>query len=105
DDYFWLRDKTKAEVIAYLEAENAYADAVKQPLQDFEGSLYRETLSHLKETDTPAPVRRGKFYYYMRTEEGKNYAIHSRKPGSLNATEEIILDENVLAEGRKFFSV
>jgi len=105
DNYFWLRDKTNAEVIAYLEAENAYAGAVMQPLQEFEELLYREILSHLKETDTSAPVRRGEFYYYTRTEEGKNYAIHCRKPGSLSAAEEIILDENVLAEGRKFFSV
>ena len=105
DDYFWLREKTNAEVIAYLEAENAYAEAVMQPLKNFEETLYREILSHLKETDTSAPVRRGEFFYYTRTEKGKNYAIHCRKPGSLTASEEIILDENALAEGRKFFSV
>ena len=105
DDYFWLRDKTNAEVIAYLEAENAYADAVMRPLQNLEQTLYREILGHLKETDTSAPVRRGEFFYYTRTEEGKNYAIHCRKPGRLIAPEEIILDENALAEGRKFFSV
>jgi len=105
DDYFWLRDKTNAEVVAYLESENAYADAVMRPLERFQETLYREILSHLKETDTSAPVRRGDFFYYTRTEKGKNYAIHCRKPGSLTASEEIILDENALTEGRKFFSV
>src|SRR6266478_5958910 len=105
DDYFWLREKTNAEVISYLEAENAYADAVMQPSKPFQERLYREILGHLKETDTSAPVRRGDFFYYSRTEEGKNYPIHCRKHGTLEAPEEIILDLNALAEGHKFFSV
>ncbi len=105
DDYFWLRDKTNSEVIAYLEAENTYSDASMQTLQNFKGELYREMLSHLKETDSSAPVRRGEFFYYTRTEEGKNYPIHCRKHGSLSAPEEVILDQNALAEGHKFFSV
>src|SRR5882672_706842 len=72
DDYFWLREKTNAEVVSYLEAENAYADAVMQPSKPFEERLYREMLGHLKETDSSAPVRRSGFLYYSRTEEGKN---------------------------------
>jgi oligopeptidase B len=63
DDYFWLREKTNAGVTAYLEAENAYADAVMQPLTKFREGLYQEILGHLKETDTSAPVRRGEFFY------------------------------------------
>lgn len=105
DDYFWLREKGNPEVMAYLNAENAYAEAVTRPLQPVQERLYREMLGHLKETDGSAPVRRGDFYYYFRTEQGKNYAIHCRKKGSLAAPEEIILDENALAEGLKFFSV
>ena len=105
DDYFWLRDKTNAEAIAYLEAENAYADAVTLPLQPFQEKLYSEMLGHLRETDTSAPVRRGDFFYYTRTEKGKNYAIHCRKHGRLDAPEEIILDLNALAKGHKFFSI
>src|ERR1051325_1742134 len=105
DEYFWLRDRTNSEVVAYLEAENAYADDVMQPLQTFQESLYREVLSHLKETDSSAPIRRGEYFYYTRTEKGKNYAIHCRKPGSLSAPEEMFLDENALGAGRKFFSV
>src|SRR5262249_1248747 len=73
--------------------------------QKFQDQLYHETLSHLKETDSSAPVRRGDYFYYTRTEEGKNYAIHCRKHKSLEAPEEIILDQNALAAGHKFFSV
>jgi len=105
DDYFWFREKTNAEVMAYLNAENAYADAVAAPQQPLRESLYQEMLGHLQETDSSAPVRRGDFYYYTRTEKGKNYAIHCRKHGSLEAPEEIILDVNALAEGHKFYSV
>jgi oligopeptidase B len=105
DNYFWLREKTHAEVTAYLEAENAYADAVMQPLGKFRDELYHEMLSHLKETDTSAPVRRGEYFYYTRTEEGKSYPIHCRKRGKLEAPEEIILDQNALASGHNFFSV
>ena len=105
DNYFWLREKTNADVIAYLEAENAYTDAVTQPLKSLQKRLYQEMLGHLKETDTSAPVRRGDFFYYTRTEKGKDYAIYCRKPGSLKAVEEIVLDLNKLAAGHKFFSI
>ncbi|HTL59516.1 MAG TPA: S9 family peptidase [Candidatus Limnocylindrales bacterium] len=105
DDYFWLREKTNSDVRAYLEQENAYAEVTTKPLEKSRDHLYQEMLSHLKETDSSAPVRRGDYLYYTRTEAGKNYRIHCRKRGSLEATEEIILDENALAEGRKFFSI
>ena len=105
DDYFWLREKTNAEVKAYLEKENAYADAVTQPLANLRDHLYHEMLGHLKQTDSSAPVRRGDFFYYSRTEEGKDYRIHCRKHHSLEAPEEVILDENALAQGHKFFNI
>src|SRR6476469_8638096 len=79
DDYFWLREKTNKEVIAYLKAENKYADEMMRGTEKFQKSLYKEILSHLKETDQSAPVRRGEFYYYSRTEQGKDYPIHCRK--------------------------
>ena len=69
DDYFWLREKTNAEVLAYLEAENAYGEAVTRPQQPFRERLYAEMLGHLQETDSSAPVRRGEFFYYSRTEK------------------------------------
>jgi oligopeptidase B len=105
DDYFWLRQKTNSEVTAYLKAENSYTDAVMAPTKPLQEKLYREILGHLKETDTSAPVKRGDYFYYWRTEEGKNYPIHCRKCGSLEAAEEVILDVNELAKGHNFFHV
>src|SRR5687767_11096361 len=105
DDYFWLRDKTNTEVVAYLKAENKYADQVMKGTEKFQGKLYEEILSHLKETDQSAPVRKGDFYYYSRTEKGKNYPVHCHKKGNLEAKEEVLLDVNKLAKGHGFFSV
>ncbi|MDB6036937.1 MAG: oligopeptidase Serine peptidase family, partial [Verrucomicrobiales bacterium] len=92
-------------VIAYLNAENAYMEAILAPTKPLQEKLYQEMLGHLKETDTSAPVRRGEWLYYSRTEQGKNYAIHCRKHGNLHSQEEIILDVNQLAAGHKFFNV
>ena len=102
DNYFWLRDKSNPEVIRYLEQENAYTEAMTKPLKPFEDALYTEILSHIKQTDLTVPVRRGDYYYYSRTEEGKQYPIHCRKKGSLEAKEEALLDLNELGQGRKF---
>jgi oligopeptidase B len=105
DDYFWLRDKDDPEVAAYLEAENAYADAVLKPTTRFQAALYREMLARIQETDLSVPYRDGGYFYYSRTEEGKQYPILCRKKGSLQAPEEVTLDLNVLAEGHPFFSL
>ena len=80
DDYTWLRDKQDPEVTAYLEAENAYAEAVISPLAGLRDKLYEEMLSHVKQTDISVPFRDGNWWYYTRTEEGRQYAIHCRKP-------------------------
>jgi oligopeptidase B len=105
DDYFWLREKTNPKVKAYLDAENAYADAILKPTAPFQEKLYAEMLGRVKQTDSTVPARRGDYWYYSRTEEGKQYAIRCRKRGSLDAKEEIILDENELAKDQKFFSL
>jgi oligopeptidase B len=111
DDYFWLRDKESAEVRAYLEAENAYTDAVMAPTRPLQESLYREMLSHIKETDTSVPYRDGSWFYYTHTVEGSQYSIHCRRPAapdlSYDATtpEEVLLDVNKLAEGQPFMSL
>lgn len=102
DPYFWLRDKSNPQVIKYLTAENAYTDAMTKSLKPFEESLYSEMLSHVQQTDLSVPVRRGEYYYYSRTEEGKQYRIECRKKGSLNAKEEVLLDLNELGRGKKF---
>ena len=71
-------------------------------LKPFEDALYSEMLSHIKQTDLSVPVRRGDYYYYSRTEEGKQYPIQCRKKGSLEGKEEVLLDLNELGQGRKF---
>jgi oligopeptidase B len=101
DDYFWLREKSNPEVIRYLEAENAYTESLTKNLQPFQEALYKEMLGHIKQTDLSVPERRGDFYYYTRTEEGKQYPIHCRKKGS-DEKEEVLLDLNELAQGHKF---
>jgi oligopeptidase B len=102
DNYFWLREKSNPEVIKYLEKENAYTEAMTKPLKPFEDVLYSEMLSHIKQTDLSVPVRRGDYYYYSRTEEGKQYPIQCRKKDGLEAKEEVLLDLNELGQGRKF---
>ncbi|MDE3188414.1 MAG: S9 family peptidase, partial [Acidobacteriota bacterium] len=110
DDYAWLRDKENPDVTAYLEAENAYAEAVMAPLAGLREDLYRDMLSHIKQTDVTVPYRDGSWWYYTRTEEGLQYAIHCRKSGDAaapdsSAPEQVILDGNKLAEGHSFFAV
>src|SRR2546421_4042440 len=102
DDYFWLRDKSNPEVIRFLEEENAYTEAVTAGLKPFEQALYREMLGRIKQTDLSVPERRGPFLYYTRTEEGKQYPIHCRKRDSPDTKEEVLLDLNELARGKKF---
>jgi oligopeptidase B len=104
DDYFWLREKANPDVAAYLEAENAYADAVMKPTEALQEALYKEMLARIQETDLSVPARDGAYWYYARTEEGKQYPILCRREGK-DGPEEVILDENVLAEGLKFFSL
>ena len=105
DDYFWLREKASPAVMSHLEAENNYAETVMKPTAALQAKLYNEMVSHIKETDTNVPYRRGNYFYYTRTEKGKQYPIFCRKKGSTEAGEEIILDVNELAKGQKFMSI
>jgi len=105
DNYFWLREKSNPEVIKYLEKENAYTEVMTKSSKPFEDALYNEMLSHIKQTDLTVPVRRGDYFYYSRTEEGKQYPTYCRKRGSLDAKEEVLLDLNELGQGRKFIGL
>jgi oligopeptidase B len=105
DDYFWLREKTNPAVLAHLQAEDAYTQTVMKPTEALQEKLYKEMLSHIKQTDTNVPYRSGNYFYYTRTEEGKQYPIFGRKKGSVEAPEEVVLDVNELAKGQKFMSV
>ncbi|KPL00182.1 MAG: protease 2 [candidate division Zixibacteria bacterium SM23_73_3] len=102
DDYYWLRERGNPEVIDYLKAENAYTEAVMRNTQKLQDKLYEEMVSRIKETDLSVPVKRDDYYYYSRTEEGKQYKTYCRKRGSLEAEEEILLDVNQLAEGKEY---
>ena len=105
DDYYWLRDKDSPAVTAYLEAEDRYATELMSATAVLQETLYQEILSHPKETDETVPFRLGKYFYYSRTEKGRQHAIHCRKDSSLSALEEVFLDLNVLAEGQTFFAL
>ena len=105
DNYFWLREKSNPEVKAYLEAENAYTDAVMKPTEGLQEALYKEMVGHIKETDLSVPFLRDGYYYYTRTEQGKQYPTWCRKKGSLDGPEEIVLDLNELAKGEEFLGL
>ena len=105
DDYFWMREKSNPSVLAHLKAEDAYAESLMKHTAPLQEKLYNEMLSHIKQTDTNVPYRDGGYFYYSRTEEGKQYPIFCRKKGSLEAPEEIYLDMNELAKGQKFMSL
>jgi oligopeptidase B len=105
DDYFWLREKANPEVIKFLEAENAYTDEVMRPTRTLQETLYKEMLGRIKQTDLSVPVRIGEYFYYSRTEEGKQYPYRCRRKGSMSGPEEILLDLNALAEGHKYLGI
>ncbi len=105
DNYFWLRDKPNPEVRAYLEAENAYTDAVMKPTEAFQKKLYDEMLSRIKENDVEVPYREGDYFYYLREEAGKQYPIRCRKKAAADSPEEIVLDQNELAKGQVFMQI
>lgn len=105
DDFFWMRDKKNPEVIAYLEAENAYTDAMTKPTAELQAKLYKEMLSRIKQTDTNVPYLYGGYMYYTRTEEGQQYPVFARRKGTMEAPEQVLLDLNEMAKGHTFMSV
>ncbi len=106
DDYAWLRDRSDPAVREYLEAENAHAAAVLAPTAELQERLYREMLGRIKETDLTVPYRKGDWWYYSRTEEGKQYPIHCRRAGSMESGDEVvILDVNALAAGKPYMAL
>jgi oligopeptidase B len=105
DDYFWLRRKEDPIVRAHLDAENEYTDSVMKTTEPLQSSLYSEMLGRIKETDLSVPYRKWNDFWYTRTEKGKQYPIHCRRRGSLDAPEEVVLDSNELGKGQKFFAI
>jgi len=114
DDFRWMRDKSSPELLAYLEAENAYTAAAMASTTDLQSQLYREMLSHIQETDESVPYRLGDWFYSTRTIEGSQYPIHCRRraanadlnsPFDPTQPEQVILDVNQLALGKPFLSI
>ena len=105
DPYFWLREKGTPDVVNYLNAENAYGEAVTQALKPFSEALYKEMLGRIKQTDLSVPVLDRSYLYYSRTVEGKQYSIQCRKKGSIEAPEEVLLDLNEMGKDLKFISL
>jgi oligopeptidase B len=105
DDYYWLRDKQNPSVIAHLNAENAYTEkilAAEKPLRE---SLFEEMKARIKQDDSGVPYRIDEYFYYSRMVPGQQYAVHCRKHGSLSDSEEVLLDENVMASGLNYFNL
>ncbi len=99
DNYAWLQDKSNPETIDYITKENEYTDAILKPTEELKNQLYNEMIGRVQETDSSVPYKRGDYFYYTRTEEGKQYGIFCRKHKTLDAPEEIVLDENELSAG------
>lgn len=105
DEYYWLRDDTRqnAEMLDYLKAENAYADAMLASQASLRDTLYEEMVGRIKQDDSTVPYLEDGYWYYVRYEDGKEYPIHARRKGSMDAAEEVLLDVNQLAEGKGFY--
>ena len=103
DNYYWMKNKTDPKVIDYLNAENAYTETVMASTKDLQETIYDEILGRMKEDDESYPSFRNGYYYYSRTETGKQYATHCRRKGTMDAPEEIIFDLNAMGEGKPAF--
>lgn len=105
DPYYWMKDRENPEVIAYLEAENRYAESVLAPNEHLTNTIFDEMVARLDPSDESVPYELNGYWYYSRFEDGLDYPIYARKKGSLSAPEEIVIDANALAEGTSFFSL
>ncbi len=105
DNYYWLREKETKEVIDYLQEENEYTQAILKDTEELQQQLFEEIKARIKEDDESVPVFEDGYYYYTKVQEGKDFAIHCRKKEHLEAEEELLLDENILAEDQEYFSL
>jgi len=105
DDYYWLNDRSNPEVLAYLQAENDYATTLRRHTVQLEHTLFDEIKGRIKQTDLSVPFKQEDYVYYIRYEEGKEYALYCRKKGSISSPEEIMIDGNELAEGHEYFAL
>ncbi len=105
DDYYWLNERDNPRVIAYLEAENAYKDAVMKHTVPLQEKLFNEIVGRIQETDISVPFKKHGYYYYTRYDKGKEYPVYCRKKGSLEVEEVVMLNVNEMAEGHDYYHV
>lgn len=105
DEYYWLRDDSRedADMLAYLKAENAWTDQAMAPLAPLRETLYQELVGRVKQDDASVPYLKDGYWYYTRYETGKEYPIHARREGSMDAPEQVMFDVNQMAAGKSFF--
>jgi len=104
DNYYWLKERTNPEVVAYLEAENAWAAQAMKHTEALQETLFNEMVGRLKQDDSSVPYLDEGYWYYTRFVEGGNYPLYCRKKGKLSSREEVMLDANALARGQGYFS-
>ncbi|MFM7023014.1 MAG: S9 family peptidase [Flavobacteriales bacterium] len=105
DEYYWMNERDSADVVEYLQQENAYAEEYFKEVKDEQQKIYEEIVGRIDQKEESVPYLYGGYYYYSRFEEGKEYPIYCRKQGSLDAAEEILLNVNALAEGKAYCNV
>ena len=105
DSYYWMNDRENPEVIDYLNAENSYLKEVMKSTEGLQKELFEEMKGRIKEQDESVPYFKSGYFWYTRYEKGSEYPIYCRKQGNLEAKEEIILDVNILAEGKSYYQV
>lgn len=107
DEYYWLRDDTRKnpDMLAYLKAENDYADTILNPLQPLAAKLYEETIGHIKQDDSSVPYRKNGYWYASRFDTGADYPLITRRKGTPDAAEEVLFDQPAMAKGKGYFSI
>jgi len=116
DNYYWMRltdeqknakdpDQQTQDVVEYIDQENQYTQSNLSHTKKLQNTIFDEMVSRIKKDDESVPYLKNGYYYYSRYEKDKEYRIHCRKKGSLDANEEILLDENILAKGYDYFSI
>jgi oligopeptidase B len=105
DNYFWLKERDNPAVLDYLKSENRYTDYILKETRELQEKLYQEIIGRIKQTDMSVPYRENGYYYYTRYEEGKEYPVYCRKKDTADATEEIMLNVNKMAEGYEYYDI
>ena len=105
DDYDWIKDRSNPDVITYIQAENAYTQALMEKSLDLQDEIYQEMRGHIQEADQSKAQKVGEYFYYTRTETDQEYLVYCRKHKDLNNPEEILLNVNIEAQKHPFYNI